>query len=108
MNNYRPYVKITGWESHQIDFIYMKVLLFKNKIAFNFTLSTALLVVVIFFVIYHIVSLTVFNGLEKDVTFQADKHFYEVGVKVGLPYILPTKRNGLKENIVSGKSISCS
>jgi len=60
---------------------------FKNKIAFNFTLSTALLVAVIFFVIYHIVSLTVFNGLEKDITFQAEKHFYEVGVKNGLPYI---------------------
>ncbi|WP_439585849.1 sensor histidine kinase [Dyadobacter bucti] len=60
---------------------------FKNKIAFNFTLSTALLVAVIFIVIYHSVSLTVFNGLEKDVTFQADKHFYEVGVKDGSPYI---------------------
>ncbi|WP_439556477.1 sensor histidine kinase [Dyadobacter sp.] len=60
---------------------------FKNKIAFNFTLSTAILTAVIFFVIYHIVSLTVFNGLEKDITFQADKHFYEVGVKDGVPYI---------------------
>lgn len=60
---------------------------FKNKIAFNFTLSTAILTAVIFFVIYHIVSLTVFNGLEKDITFQADKHFYEVGVKGGVPYI---------------------
>ncbi|MCF2443992.1 ATP-binding protein [Dyadobacter sp. CY345] len=60
---------------------------FKNKIAFNFTLSTALLVTLIFFVIYHIVSLTVFRGLEKDITFQADKHFYEVGVKNGVPFI---------------------
>ena len=60
---------------------------FKNKIAFNFTLSTALLVAVVFFVIYYSVRLTVFNGLEKDVTFQADKHFYEVGIKDELPYI---------------------
>lgn len=60
---------------------------FKNKIAFNFTLSTALLVALIFIVIYHFVSLTVFSGLEKDVTFQAEKHFFEVGVKNGVPFI---------------------
>jgi signal transduction histidine kinase len=60
---------------------------YKNKIASNFTLSTALLVAVIFFVIYYVVSLTVFNGLQKDITFEADKHFYEVGVKDGAPYI---------------------
>lgn len=60
---------------------------FKNKIAFDFTLSTALLVAFIFFVVYHIVSLTVFNSLEKDIKFEADKHFYEVGVKDGTPYI---------------------
>ncbi len=60
---------------------------FKNKIAFNFTLSTALLVALIFIVIYHFVNLTVFSGLEKDVTFQAEKHFFEVGVKNGVPFI---------------------
>lgn len=60
---------------------------YKNKIASNFTLSTALLVAVIFFVIYYVVGLAVFNGLQKDITFEADKHFYEVGVKDGAPYI---------------------
>ena len=60
---------------------------YKNKIASNFTLSTALLVAVIFFVIYYVVSLAVFNGLQKDIRFEADKHFYEVGVKNGAPYI---------------------
>ncbi|MEO6284097.1 MAG: HAMP domain-containing sensor histidine kinase [Dyadobacter sp.] len=60
---------------------------YKNKIASNFTLSTALLVAVIFFVIYYVVSLAVFNGLRKDITFEADKHFYEVGIKDSAPYI---------------------
>ncbi|SKB43121.1 sensor histidine kinase [Dyadobacter psychrophilus] len=60
---------------------------YKNKIAADFTLSTALLVTVIFFVIYYVVSLAVFNGLQKDIIFEADKHFYEVGVKDGAPYI---------------------
>ncbi|MHA4740710.1 sensor histidine kinase [Dyadobacter sp. MSC1_007] len=60
---------------------------YENKIASNFTLSTALLVAVIFFVIYYVVDLAVFNGLQKDITFEADKHFYEVGVKDGVPYI---------------------
>ncbi|TDE15261.1 sensor histidine kinase [Dyadobacter psychrotolerans] len=60
---------------------------FKNKIALNFTLSTAFLVAVIFFVIYNIVSLTVFNELRNEINLEADKHFYEVGVKDGMPFI---------------------
>ncbi|CAG4992510.1 Adaptive-response sensory-kinase SasA [Dyadobacter sp. CECT 9275] len=60
---------------------------YKNKIASNFTLSTALLVAVIFLVIYYVVRIAVFSGLQKDITFEADKHFYEVGVKDGAPFI---------------------
>ncbi len=60
---------------------------FKNKIALNFTLSTALLIAVTFLVIYYIVNFTVFNRLEKDVMFEADRHFYEVGIQSGVPYI---------------------
>ncbi|WP_159476711.1 HAMP domain-containing sensor histidine kinase [Dyadobacter sp. 3J3] len=63
---------------------------FKNKIAFNFTLSTALMVAVIFFLIYYIVNLTVFSRLEKDINFEADKHFHEVGIKDGKPYFFDT------------------
>jgi signal transduction histidine kinase len=61
---------------------------FKNNIAFNFTLSTALMVAGIFILIYYIVNLTVFSRLEKDIKFEADKHFHEVGIQNGKPYFL--------------------
>lgn len=59
---------------------------YQNRIALNFTLGTALLVAVIFLLIYYIVSATVFNRLEKDLTYELEKHFYEVGVQGGQPY----------------------
>lgn len=65
----------------------MMITSYKNKIAFNFTMSTALLVALIFFVVHYVVSLAVYNGLQKDIMFEADKHYYEVGIKDGEPYI---------------------
>lgn len=59
---------------------------FKNKIALNFTLSTALLIAVVFLVIYSIVNLTVFGRLEKDLNFEAKEHLQELGMKNGIPY----------------------
>ncbi|GLU54400.1 sensor histidine kinase [Dyadobacter frigoris] len=59
---------------------------FKNKIALNFTLSTALLIAVVFLVIYSIVNLTVFGRLEKDLSFEAKEHLEELGIKNGIPY----------------------
>jgi len=60
---------------------------FKNKIAFNFTFSTALLVAVAFFVIYYVVNLTVFSRLKKDIMTEANRHFYEVGIVNGKPFL---------------------
>lgn len=60
---------------------------YKNKIAINFTLSTALLVAVVFVVVYCIVDLTVFNRLERDLNYEAKRHFYEVAVREGQPSI---------------------
>ncbi|WP_176885028.1 sensor histidine kinase [Dyadobacter soli] len=59
---------------------------YRNRIALNFTLGTGLLVALIFLLIYYIVSATVFNRLEKDLGYELDKHFYEVGVRQGQPY----------------------
>lgn len=59
---------------------------YRNRIALNFTLGTALLVAVIFLLIYYIVSATVFSRLEKDLSYELEKHFYEVGVQRGQPY----------------------
>lgn len=59
---------------------------YRNRIALNFTLGTGLLVAFIFLLIYYIVSATVFNRLEKDLGYELEKHFYEVGVLHGQPY----------------------
>ena len=59
---------------------------YRNRIALNFTLGTGLLVALIFLLIYYIVSATVFNRLEKDLGYELEKHFYEVGVQRGKPY----------------------
>lgn len=73
---------------------------FKNKIAFNFTLSTALMVAGIFFLIYYSVNLTVFTRLEKDIKFEADKHFHEVGVQNGKPYFFDKSEWMEKEHLM--------
>lgn len=59
---------------------------FKNKIALNFTLSTALLIAVVFLVIYLIVNITVFGRVEKDLDFEAREHLEELGMKNGVPF----------------------
>lgn len=59
---------------------------YRNRIALNFTLGTALLIAVIFLLVYYIVSVTVFTRLEKDLGYELDKHFYEIGVRHGQPY----------------------
>ncbi|MBE9463258.1 ATP-binding protein [Dyadobacter subterraneus] len=59
---------------------------FKNKIALNFTLSTALMIAVVFVLVYTIVNLTVFGRLEKDLNFEAREHLQELGIKNGIPF----------------------
>lgn len=59
---------------------------YRNRIALRFTLGTAILVAVIFGLIYYIVSATVFTRLEKDLRYELQKHIYEVGVQKSGPY----------------------
>ncbi|MCG2611686.1 HAMP domain-containing histidine kinase [Flavobacterium sp. SM15] len=56
----------------------MKQLSFKNRIAFNYIISTALLVFAVFFVIYSSVKFTVFNDVKKDIRKEIGLHLREM------------------------------
>lgn len=56
----------------------MKQLSFKNRIAFNYIISTALLVFAVFFVIYSSVKFTVFNDVKKDIRKEIGLHLQEM------------------------------
>lgn len=59
---------------------------FKNRIAVNFTVSTALLTAVVFLIIYQTVNFTVFDRIHRDIEFELSKHRQELGITKGAPY----------------------
>jgi signal transduction histidine kinase len=59
---------------------------FKNRIALNFTVSTALLTAVVFLIIYQTVNYTVFDRIHRDIEFELSKHRQELGITKGGPY----------------------
>lgn len=56
---------------------------FRNRIAFNYIISTALLIFVVFIVIHHIVEITVYNSINADIKTEVEKHRKEISVKNG-------------------------
>lgn len=56
---------------------------FRNRIAFNYIASTALLIFVVFIVIHHIVEITVYNNINADIKTEVEKHIKEITVKDG-------------------------
>ena len=59
----------------------MQQLSFKNRIASNYIITTALLIFVVFFVIYSIVKLSVYNHLNTDISKEVKNHLNEIEVK---------------------------
>jgi signal transduction histidine kinase len=54
---------------------------FKNRIAFNYIITTALLIFVVFFTIYSIVKLSVYNRLNNDIGKEVQSHLNEIEIK---------------------------
>lgn len=54
---------------------------FKNRIAFNYIITTAMLIFVVFFVIFSIVRYSVYGHLNKDILIEVDKHLSEIVLK---------------------------
>ena len=54
---------------------------FKNRIASYYIITTALLIFVVFFVIYSIVKFSVYNHLNNDINSEVEKHLSEIKIE---------------------------
>jgi signal transduction histidine kinase len=59
----------------------MQQLSFKNRIAFNYLISTALLVLFVFIIIYSIVSFSVYSRVDSDIAVEVQNHLNEIEIK---------------------------
>ena len=59
----------------------MQQLSFKNRIASHYIITTALLIFVVFFVIYSIVEFSVYNHLNTDISKEVKNHLNEIEIK---------------------------
>ena len=66
----------------------MQQLSFKNRIASHYIITTALLIFVVFFVIYSIVKLSVYNHLNTDISKEVKNHLNEIEVKNNTFYLM--------------------
>lgn len=58
----------------------MQQLSFKNRIASNYIVTTALLIFVVFFIIYSIVKFSVYSHVNNDITSEVEKHLTEIEI----------------------------
>jgi len=58
----------------------MPQLSFKNRIASHYIITTALLIFVVFFIIYSIVKFSVYSHVNTDISFEVEKHLTEIEV----------------------------
>lgn len=70
----------------------MQQLSFKNRIASNYIITTALLIFVVFFVIYSIVRFSVYVKVNNDITIEVAKHLKEIEVKENCVLLIREKQ----------------
>ena len=61
---------------------------FKNRIAFYYLVSTALLIAIVFFAIYQIVSFSVYNHINSDIEVEVEKHLEEIIIDQNNTYLI--------------------
>lgn len=61
---------------------------YKNRIAFNYILSTGLLISVVFFVIYKIINFSVNNHINDDIQTEVEKHLEEIEIDRNNTYLI--------------------
>lgn len=66
----------------------MNAFSFRNRIAFYFLVSTALLITVVFFAIYQIVSFSVYNHINSDIQVEVEKHLEEIEIDQNNTYLI--------------------
>lgn len=70
----------------------MQQLSFKNRIASNYIITTALLIFVVFFVIYSIVRFSVYVKVNNDIKSEVTKHLKEIEVKENCVLLIREKQ----------------
>lgn len=61
---------------------------FKNRIAFNYIVSTAFLISMVFLVIFQIVKYSVYNHINTDIAVEVEKHLEEISLDSQETYLL--------------------
>lgn len=61
---------------------------YKNRIAFNYILSTGLLISVVFFVIYQIIDFSVNTHINEDIQMEVEKHHEEIEIDRNNTYLI--------------------
>jgi signal transduction histidine kinase len=61
---------------------------FRNRIAFYYIISTALLITIVFLVIYQMVSLSVYNHINDDIQNEVEKHLQEIEIDRNNTYLI--------------------
>ena len=61
---------------------------FKNRIAFNYIVSTALLISIVFLVIFQIVKFSVYDHINDDIDVEVKKHLGEISLDSQETYLL--------------------
>lgn len=66
----------------------MNAFSFRNRIAFYYLVSTALLIAIVFFAIYQIVRLSVYNHINTDIEVEVEKHLEEIEIDQNNTYLI--------------------
>jgi len=66
----------------------MNAFSFRNRIAFYYLVSTALLIAIVFFAIYQIVSFSVYNHINTDIEVEVEKHLEEIEIDQNNTYLI--------------------
>lgn len=53
---------------------------FKNRIAFNYLMASALIMAIVFGIIYFLVQQSILNNLDNDLSYEAEKHLEEIEI----------------------------
>jgi signal transduction histidine kinase len=61
---------------------------YRNRIAFNYIISTALLISIVFIVIYQIIDLSVNNHINSDISAEVEKHLEEIEIDSQNTYLI--------------------
>lgn len=73
---------------------------FRNRIAFYYIISSALLITIVFLVIYQMVSLSVYNHINEDIQNEVERHLEEIEIDQNNSYLIQVDQWRAREHNV--------